>query len=80
MTMTGTRAPATPAGAPPPSGLLNTPNAADISNEALRRLLDYVNILSEAAIREAHAPATGGGSISGSALDFTRVQYADDWM
>eukprot|EP00956_Cyclotella_meneghiniana_P003232 scaffold3944_cov74-Cyclotella_meneghiniana.AAC.1 len=74
MMMTGTGASATPAGAPPPGGLLNTLNAADISNEALCRLLDYVNILSEAAIRKAHAPATGGGSISGSALDFTRVQ------
>ena len=30
-----------------------------------------VNILSEAAIREALTPATGGGSIGGTALNFT---------
>ena len=90
-TGTGTpAAPATPAVAPPASGLshtpagglLSTPGPADISNEALRRLLDSVSLLSAAAIREAQAPANGDGSIGGTVLDssFSRVHRPDAWM
>ena len=61
---------------------MSTPGAPDISNEAPRRLLDSVSLLSAAAICEAHAPANGDGSISGTALDrsFSRVQHPDAWM
>eukprot|EP00956_Cyclotella_meneghiniana_P019004 scaffold32206_cov43-Cyclotella_meneghiniana.AAC.6 len=82
VTTTGTGIPATPAVAPPPGGLLSTPGPADISNEALRRLLDSFSLLSAAADRDAHAPATGDGPTGGTVLDrsFSRLQHPDAWM